>query len=109
MSSNLMLWWEIKHLLFSDAPPKTQLHRAMLDHARAKAKPEKCHPFILKSVRGKMKMKELTGGMICKHVGHVVSEFRVKYCIFRKKCNLNCAKKKKKSPLIGLKYSYGRK
>ena len=92
-------------MLFSHAPPKTQLHRARLDHARAKAKPEKCHSLMLKSVRGKMKMKELTGGMIYKHVGHVVSKFRVKYCIFRKECNLNYAKKKKKGPLIGLQYA----
>lgn len=98
-----MVWWEIKCLLFSDSPLKTQLHRAMLDHARAKAKPEKCFPLILKSVRGKMKMKAFTGGVICKRVGHAVSEFRVKYCIFRKDCNLNYAKKK--SPLIGLQYS----
>ena len=38
-------------MLFSHAPPKTQLHRARLDHARAKAKPEKCDSHVKVSER----------------------------------------------------------
>lgn len=63
-------------MLFSDTPPRTQLNGAVLDHIGAKAKSEKHHCLILKSVRVTMKMKELgLSRKICKCVEHAFSKF----------------------------------